>query len=132
MTVLVAYVPTPEGVAALAIGIAEAKWRGSRMVVVNVAVGQNFADATFADEKDLDAVRQRLAEEGVAHDIRQILEASDVGGSILEVAGQTRAELIVLGLRRMSPIGKFLLGSTIQDVMRGADCPVLTVRPPHA
>lgn len=130
MTVVVGYVPTPAGAAALGLGMLEAGWRKSPILVVNVAVGQNFADVTFADEKDLDAVRGRLSEEGLDYQVEQVLQAQDVGIALVEAARRSDAQLIVLGLRRVSAVGKFLLGSTVQDVMRTADCPVLSVRPP--
>lgn len=38
------------------------------------------------------------------------------------------AELLVLGMRRRSPVGKAFLGSVVQDVLLGAECPVLAVK----
>ncbi len=60
MSVLVGYVPTPEGASALEQAIQQATLRSTSLLVVNVAIGSNYADVTFADEKDLDAVRARL------------------------------------------------------------------------
>jgi nucleotide-binding universal stress UspA family protein len=42
----------------------------------------------------------------------------------------TGVDLIVIGMRRRSRVGKLLLGSTAQDVLLGADCAVLAVRSP--
>ena len=53
-------------------------------------------------------------------------EASE---EILAVAKEHRAELIVIGLRRRSPVGKLLMGSTAQRVLLDAACPVLAVKP---
>ena len=39
------------------------------------------------------------------------------------------AILIVVGYRRRSPAGKFLLGSDAQQILLEAPCPVLAVRP---
>ena len=38
------------------------------------------------------------------------------------------AALIVIGLRRRSPVGKLLLGSNSQTLLLHADCPVLAVK----
>src|SRR5690606_13354856 len=42
----------------------------------------------------------------------------DVGKALIERAGQ--AEMLVIGLRRRSRVGKFLLGSTAQEIILDA------------
>ena len=44
------------------------------------------------------------------------------------MAAEGGAEVIVMGTRGLGPIGRLLLGSTSQGVVRAARCPVLTVR----
>jgi nucleotide-binding universal stress UspA family protein len=129
MTVLVGYVPTPEGGAALQQAAEQATLRSTSIMVVNVALGTNFADPTFADEKDLDAVRERLTARGLEHEIKQIVGATDVAGELLALAESDAVELIVVGLRRTSPLGIVLLGSNAQRIILTAPCPVLSVRP---
>lgn len=48
--------------------------------------------------------------------------------AVLQAAGEHEAELIVIGIRRRSPVGKALLGSAAQDILLAADCPVLGVK----
>ncbi len=55
---------------------------------------------------------------GRAH--REILEAADDAG----------ADLIVMGMQGRGGLGAALFGSTTQQVVRGATCPVLTTRAP--
>ena len=47
---------------------------------------------------------------------------------ILEVAAETSADLIVLGIHGRNAAGLAVFGSTANQVVRGAACPVLTVR----
>lgn len=47
---------------------------------------------------------------------------------ILDAAHTTDADLIVLGVRGRNAVDLALFGSTANQVVRGADCPVLTVR----
>ncbi|UQX89537.1 universal stress protein [Jatrophihabitans telluris] len=129
MTILVSYVPSAEGFAAMNAAVQAAKLAGTSILVLNVAVGTNFADPTFADERDLDAVRQRLHDEGVPSEIRQVTDARDVAEEVLRIAEEVSADLIVVGLRRRSAVGKLLLGSNAQHIILSANCPVLSVRP---
>ena len=45
------------------------------------------------------------------------------------VAQQKEADLIVLGTNGRRGIGKFVLGSVAEEILRRAECPVLTVGP---
>jgi nucleotide-binding universal stress UspA family protein len=48
--------------------------------------------------------------------------------AILRVAAEKDARLIVIGVRRRTPVGKLILGSTSQQVLLDASCPVLAVK----
>lgn len=48
--------------------------------------------------------------------------------AVLAAADEEQADLVVVGLRRRSPVGKALLGSIAQDILLAADCPVLGVK----
>ena len=50
---------------------------------------------------------------------------------LVELAEETNAELIVIGVRRRTPVGKLLLGSQAQKVLLDAECPVLAVKAPR-
>jgi hypothetical protein len=63
-TIVVGYVPKPEGDAALDRAIEEAKLRGDRLVVVNSHRGGREYDAedSAKDDQQMDGVKKRLAE----------------------------------------------------------------------
>ena len=79
-------------------------------------------------EPDLDAVRGRLTESGVTFDLREVVQGLDASEDLIAVAEDTEAELIVIGLRRRTPVGKLILGSNAQRVLLDAPCPVLAVK----
>ncbi len=56
-------------------------------------------------------------------------EAAD---EVLETVRETGADLVVIGVRHRSPVGKLLLGSTAQRILLEAPCPVLAVKAERA
>lgn len=128
MTVLVGYVPSPEGEAALRAGIDEARRRGEKLLVVNTSRGDAYVDPRFAQEPDLAHVREDLAALGIEFDIRQVLGGGDAAEEIIELAETMDVSLVVIGLRRRSAVGKLITGSSAQQILLGTDCPVLAVK----
>jgi nucleotide-binding universal stress UspA family protein len=129
-TIVVGYVPKPEGKAALRRAAEEAKLRDSRLVVVNShRGGREFdRDDAIESEAQLAEVKSELNSHGVEHDVRQLVRGMDPAEDLVNVATEVDAELIVIGLRRRSPVGKLILGSNAQRVLLDAPCPVLAVK----
>jgi nucleotide-binding universal stress UspA family protein len=132
MPIVVGYVPSPEGRAALSRAIEEAKLRGRRLVVVNASRGDALVDRRHSSASDWESVQQDLTDSGVEFEVSQQVEARDPGDQVLDVAQQTNAELIVIGLRRRTPVGKLIMGSQAQTILLEAECPVLAVKAPTA
>jgi nucleotide-binding universal stress UspA family protein len=127
-TIVVGWTPDEYGEAALARAVEEAKLREGRIVVVNATRGDALVDERYADNDQLARLSQELADAGVVVDVRRSMGA-DVGDQVLEVADEVSAELIVIGLRRRSPVGKLLMGSVAQRILLGAECAVTAVKP---
>lgn len=128
MTVLLAYVRTPEGDAALTVAVQETQLRATDAVVLNVTRPQADIDSPFSAEQTLDAVAERFAALGLNAEIWQVPPTADVAQAILDAVDKAGAELLVIGLRRRSAVGKFVMGSTSQRILLGADCPVVAVK----
>lgn len=128
--VVVGYVPKPEGEAALSQAITEAKLRGASLVVVNSQRGGASFDANDAVklESDMAAVGARLEAAGVAYEVRQLVRGFEPAEDLISIAEANAAELIVIGLRRRTPVGKLILGSNAQRILLDAHCPVLAVK----
>ncbi|MEO9324574.1 universal stress protein [Nocardioides sp. C4-1] len=122
-TVVVGYVPKPEGDAALDKAIEEARLRGADLVVVH-----SHRERGHEAEPDLADVRARLEQAGVEFDIRQLVRGFEAAEDLVSVAESSDADLIVIGLRRRTPVGKLILGSNAQRVLLDAHCPVLAVK----
>ncbi|WP_117595574.1 MULTISPECIES: universal stress protein [Haloprofundus] len=91
----------------------------------------DFSDVSFEQEEDSAA---RYARRVVKNRLDQFDETvvetrgrvGDPTDQILAEADLLDARFVVVGGRRRSPVGKALFGSTTQEVLLGADCPVVT------
>lgn len=130
MKVLVGFLKTPEGEAALTAALAEAELRGATLVVVHSLYGGERDESQLpAYTKSLQEVEQRLGAAGVDFQIRELVRGKAPGDDLLSFAAEEDVDMIVIGIRRRSPVGKLILGSNAQDILLGADCPVLAVKP---
>jgi nucleotide-binding universal stress UspA family protein len=129
-TIVVGYVPKPEGDAALDRAIEEARLRGDQLVVVNSHRGgrEYDGDENVKDEQQMASVKQRLEESGVEFDLRQLVRGFEPAEDLISIAEANSADLIVIGLRRRSPVGKLILGSNAQRILLDAHCAVLAVK----
>jgi nucleotide-binding universal stress UspA family protein len=127
--VVVGYVASPEGEAAVRQGIAEAKLRGCMVLVVYSDHGEKLDGATAVQRSEaLDRVHAMLHAADVEHDLRHLVRGKDPVSDVLETAEEISADLIVIGLRRRSPVGKLVLGSNSQSILLEATIPVLAVK----
>ncbi len=129
MTIIVGLVDSPEGRAALDRGVDEARLRGGPLVVVHSARGGREDEAeVIAWQERLEETDRRLTEDGIPHRIHGYVRGNSPADDILQAATDEGADLIVIGLRPRSPVGKLMFGSTAQEILLGADCAVLAVK----
>lgn len=128
--IVVAYRPDEYGTAALDHGARLARADGRPLVVVNVTRGDALVDRRYASDTDMAQLERRLRDEGVEVTVRHET-VPDVAEAVLAVARESGADLVVVGVRRRSPVGKTLMGSVAQRIILDAECPVLAVKPRH-
>jgi nucleotide-binding universal stress UspA family protein len=127
--ILLGYVPSDEGRAALERARHFAVLEHATLTVVNTGKDGDYANPFFAEPKHIDALQDELDAAGIAHEIRRPTDSASASATLLAVAEEIGADLIVIGVPRRSPVGKLLMGSTAQAVLLGATCPVLAVKP---
>jgi nucleotide-binding universal stress UspA family protein len=130
MTIVVGYVPTAEGRAALRRGAEEARLRSTRLVVINSNKGgrEMTGGGSVRHETGLEEVRAQLSQDGIDHEVRQLVRGLEPADDLIAIAKEVGADLIVIGLRRRTPVGKLVMGSNAQRVLLDAPCPVLAVK----
>jgi len=121
---------------AFALACSLARDFGASLVVCHVAPPPvaGVVDGVIIDQPadEMDQLRDQL--EKIVPDDPQIevahrLEQGDAVREIVRVAGEERADLIVMATHGRGGVSRLLMGSVAEGVMRKAPCPVLTVRP---
>jgi nucleotide-binding universal stress UspA family protein len=128
-TVVVGFIRSQEGQAAVDAAVEEVGRRGGRLVVVHSSKGgDQDPETVIADREAVEALETRLRSEGIEVVVRDFARGNDPAEDLVDVAEREQAALLVIGLRRRSPVGKLLLGSNAQRILLTADCPVLAVK----
>jgi nucleotide-binding universal stress UspA family protein len=106
---------------------------GARLLVLHVTNPMTDAANLLLDEPSLHRQRQRLEQlqveaPGVPFEPR--LAFGSAAAEILKTAQETGCDLIVMGTRGRKGLGRLLMGSVAEQVVRNAPCPVVTVNSP--
>ena len=111
---------------------------GARLIVCHVyqpppVVYGEFGAAPPPLDETPESLRERLArvrppEDEV--DVQHYLLEGDAAEEIVELARDSLCDLIVMGTHGRTGLGRLLMGSVAERVMRRAPCPVLTIKAP--
>ena len=139
MSILVGYVHTSEGAAALDRAIQEARDRSAPLHVVRVlqepttddpTQHRDWSQALEQARDDAARLEQQLTERGIDVSVELVVSPrSSPADVLLELSSREEVELLIIGMRRRSRVGKLVLGSAAQQLLLHADVPVLAVKP---
>jgi universal stress protein A len=113
-----------------------ARDRGARIIVLYVMpppLGEEQVQARHHPEEYFGSPRNALHKIQASDAnvrVEHRLEQGDAARVIAEVARENQAGLIVMGTHGRSGLGRLLMGSVAEQVLRKAPCPVLTVKLP--
>lgn len=127
-TVVVGYIPTPAGEAALHQGVLEAQRGSHRLVVVNSSPGHVEVDHNVVRGEGYQRLTALLAASGVETEVRQPATGALPAEEIAQAAHESDADLVVIGMRARTPVGRLVMSSVAQQVLLEVACPVLTVK----
>jgi nucleotide-binding universal stress UspA family protein len=125
MRILTGYVPTDEGRVAAHAAIHEATLRGGELLIVGPPADQHTPDV----EAELQQLVAQAAAAGSAAQLRILRAGEDPADALIDLSYEDDVELVVIGVRRRSRVGKLFLGSTAQRVILEAGCAVHSVKP---
>ncbi len=134
MTVVVGYVARPEGRAALEAAVEEARRTGERLVVVTVPRSTvpraTTSRSTTGAPGPVDDLETLLAGERFPHEVRRGRGDRVPADALLHAVTESRARLLVIGMRGRPVMGRLLPGATAQQLVLECPCDVLTVHGP--
>ena len=133
MTFALAHQATPTGHLALTQAGREAVMRNTPLVVIHVVAAIDLDNTEAFTGGITDEISTVVAEAGLNNltwrlELTTAKDDAGVPDAVLAVVDRSDAELLVIGARRRSPVGKFLLGSATQTMILNADIPVLVVK----
>jgi len=126
MAIVLSYHGNPESEAALDVALELARDDASTLAVVLAAQSDQEDPRTAEDAED--RLWAHLGDADVAFEVRHVRIHQDVADAVLEVAQQTAAQCIVLGLRPGGSAGT-AIGPNATRILLDAPCPVVTTTP---
>lgn len=128
---------SPAATAALPFAAELAKHFGAKLFAVHAKTPENYAlpttevwpAANAQVEENTVELRRTMYNRFPAAESEVLIGEGGVWGVVEAVAKEKEADLIVVGTNGRRGIGKFILGSVAEEILRRAECPVLTVGP---
>ena len=125
--ILLAYVPSATSEAAFDFAVEEAERRDASLLVLASERAPDPRKARgVTDQRPL---QERLEETGLGFELRTVPKRDDPADDILDAVEHDDVDLVILGIRKRTPIGKILLGSTSQRVAIESPVPMVMVKP---
>lgn len=124
--IVVGYAPGAFGRVCLEQGIVEARLRDTELLVISAV--SEVRGRRIADADEIADVEQRLKASGLRYRLQQPIGATPAE-ELLNAMEHPDAEMLVIGMRRRTQVGKLLLGSTSQYLLVSCNKPVLVVKP---
>jgi nucleotide-binding universal stress UspA family protein len=128
--IVAGFLRSDEGRAALDRAVEETRLREGELLVVHSMRGGERDDTAQAltYREEFEQLETRLAGEGITYRLVEYARGNSPAEDLLAVATEQEADLLVIGIRRRSAVGKLVLGSNAQTILLQADCPVLAVK----
>lgn len=79
-------------------------------------------------EKELEWVESHVSSQGINVKSHLLIRGMTPGEDVVQFAADNDVDVLFIGVRRRSKVGKLLFGSNAQYMILKAPCPVMTVK----
>ncbi|MFC7403359.1 universal stress protein [Citricoccus sp. GCM10030269] len=128
MTILVGYTPSKQSRAALAEAIRIARTTQENLLVVNAGPGGEHRHHAMVTEEQQVELQSILNASGLTAEFRQYARGRSTVQEIKDLADEVQPSLVVIGLRRRGSLGRVVMGSVSDLLLKELDQPVLCVK----
>jgi nucleotide-binding universal stress UspA family protein len=130
MDILVAYNRSKESEHALKLAKKYAGFLNATVhVLTSTPYGPELETKEYEDTKiALEQVEKNLRKDGIDCEIHLIQRSLSPGEDLVDFARRNSIDMIIIGIKKRSRVGKLIMGSTAQYVIMEAKCPVLTAK----
>ncbi len=130
MKILVGYDGSNAGKEALDVAIKHAlTFQGKLYIIRSMTSGRKEELTEIeAAEKELEYGENLCQKQNVSCETHLLIRGMSPGEDIVAFANENGIEMIVVGVKRRSRVGKIFFGSNARYVIMEASCPVLTVK----
>jgi nucleotide-binding universal stress UspA family protein len=102
----------------------------AEVLLVTVLVGDECKDQEkiFETEQHLEYAEKFFKEKGVSCKASLLARGDSAGENLVSFANENIVDLIMIGVKKRSKVGKLIFGSTSQNVILSSSCPVTTFK----
>lgn len=130
MKILVGYKTSEPNPALLDEAAKHAKAFNAEVVVFTSLTGEAVTEKIEKQyaEEDLPKIRKKFEEMSIPCETHLSVEGLTAGEDLVRFAKEKDVDMIIIGIKMRSKVGKILFGSNAQYVILKTDCPVLTIK----
>jgi len=130
MKILVGYDGSSQAKDALDLAKKHALAFQGKVYVVTSLFGENQTAPGEIEESEegLEYAKKYLSDSGIAVETHLLIRGASPGEDLVQFAKDNDIDQIVVGVKKVSAVGKLIFGSNARHVILNASCPVLTVK----
>jgi nucleotide-binding universal stress UspA family protein len=130
MKILLGYKEGRIGKRTMEVAVKQAKAFDGEVLIVTSLEGGDKTETHEIDEveKNFEQIKVYFDEAGIKNETQLLIRGLETGEDIVTFAKEKNVDLVIIGVKNRSKVGKLLFGSTAQAVILESLCPVLVVK----